>query len=236
MAPYLKPLSLSSLTLCALFLVACGSSGVNPITDEPDEPSAALLEIGNPDNEPVPPDSQPSSPDPSDLDLDLDAAPAPAPAQPSLPEPDNSLSCSASAIEFEATFLHLMNEARAVPRQCGSTTHDAAPSLKWNQQLYSAALSHSMDMTTNDFFDHTGSDNLNVQDRVDATGYAWQAVGENIAAGQRSAEEVVKGWIDSPGHCRNIMNPDYEDVAVTCVKDSSAKFTNYWTNVFGAEF
>lgn len=150
--------------------------------------------------------------------------------------PAHTLRCDASAQEFQSVFLQLINEARAQPRQCGNSSHEAAPAVRWNAQLHQAAQQHSIDMANRNFFSHTGSDNTRVAERVDATGYSWQRVGENIAAGQPTAEEALQGWLDSPGHCRNLMNPDFADIAVACVTGESTQFNTYWTNVFGAEF
>ena len=91
-------------------------------------------------------------------------------------------------------------------------------------------------MTQHNFFDHTGSDGSTISMRVDDTGYNWRAVGENIAAGQDTASQAVEGWLNSPGHCRNLMSPDFTDVAVACIEDDGADYTRYWTNVLAAPF
>ena len=127
--------------------------------------------------------------------------------------------------------LALINAARSEARLCGNTPYDAAEPVSWNAQLESAAAAHSTDMTTHNFFDHTGSDGGGIGQRVTASGYRWSRVGENIAAGQRSARAAIDGWIGSPGHCRNLMNPDYTEIALACVEDSGADYTRYWTNV-----
>jgi len=219
-----------------LLLTACGSGATSVIppadsTQQPAAPAPAL-----PDTDPTP-DPAPD-PDPA-------PAPTPDPAPAPAPEPtpvtaavsaDPSIDCTASAAEYQATFMKLLNDARAVARQCGNTSHDAVPPVTWSEQLTEAALKHSIDMTQNNFFSHTGSDNSSVADRVSATGYSWQTVGENIAAGQRSAQAAMDGWLESPGHCRNIMNPNYTEVGVTCVRNTGADYSNYWTNVFGRSF
>ena len=150
--------------------------------------------------------------------------------------PNEALSCSGTLAEFKVTFLNLLNEVRSEARRCGNTSHNPVASVRWNDNLHAAALRHSNDMSSNDFFSHTGSDSSTVAERVDAAGYPWQTVGENIAAGQRSAKEAMDGWLSSPGHCRNIMSPHYEEVGVTCVSRTRTEYTTYWTNVFGSEF
>ena len=89
-------------------------------------------------------------------------------------------------------------------------------------------------MATNNFFSHTGSDGLSVSNRVDATGYEWSTVGENIAAGQSTVTQVVQGWLNSEGHCRNIMNANFTELGAERVDSTSADFSTYWTQVFAA--
>ncbi len=98
-----------------------------------------------------------------------------------------------------------------------------------------AAERHSQDMATYNFFSHIGSDGLELKDRVDATGYAWSTIGENIAAGQRTVTEVMDGWLRSEGHCKNIMNDQFEQLGVSRVDNEAADFQRYWTQVFGTQ-
>jgi len=131
--------------------------------------------------------------------------------------------------------LQLINDARAVARSCGSDDYEATEPLSWNTTLAETALGHSTDMADNNFFSHTGSDGLNASARATEAGYFWRTVGENIAAGRSVAEATVQDWLDSPGHCRNIMNPAFREVAVACVEDSGADYRYYWTNMLGAQ-
>lgn len=146
-------------------------------------------------------------------------------------DPDEIVSCTAPAEHIELRTIRLINEARSQARSCGTQSFEATGPVSWNYQLVEAADAHSADMTQHNFFDHTGSDGSTVATRVEATGYEWSRVGENIAAGQQSAAEVVAGWLNSPGHCRNLMSPAFTEVAVTCAEDSGADYSTYWTNV-----
>lgn len=133
----------------------------------------------------------------------------------------------------EATMLALVNQARASARQCGSSFYPAAAPLAWNCDLRQAATRHSEDMAGNDFFDHTGSDGSTIRERVTDTGYAWSRIAENIAAGYRSEAAVVAAWLDSAGHCANIMGPAYVDMGSSLVETNQASYPTYWTQVFG---
>ena len=131
--------------------------------------------------------------------------------------------------------LAAVNAARAVPRSCGERDFGAAAPLVWDDALGSAALAHSRDMAANRHFAHQGSDGSEVAMRATRAGYSWKLIGENIAAGQPSAREAVAGWIDSPGHCANLMNPAFTGMGAGYAI-SRAKLPGfvYWTQVFGA--
>lgn len=141
------------------------------------------------------------------------------------------VACDAESAAIERRFLALVNIVRAEARHCGTEFFPAATPVGWDDRLEAAAERHSNDMATHNFFSHTGSDGSSVAMRVDAADYAWSAVGENIAAGQRNVREAVDGWVTSPGHCRNLMNPAFESVALTCSRDEASDYRDYWTNV-----
>ena len=75
----------------------------------------------------------------------------------------------------------------------------------YNETLAQLARAHSQDMIDRDFFEHENPDGDNIDARVSAAGIRWSRVAENIAAGQRTPEEVVEAWMNSPGHRANIL-------------------------------
>jgi uncharacterized protein YkwD len=129
--------------------------------------------------------------------------------------------------------LDAVNAARAVPRSCGEQAFGAAPPVAWNKALGAAALAHSRDMAARRHFGHEGSDGSMVASRTTRAGYNWRLVGENIAAGQTSAAEAVAGWLESPGHCANLMNPAFTEMGAG-YEISRARMPGfaYWTQVF----
>jgi uncharacterized protein YkwD len=129
--------------------------------------------------------------------------------------------------------LELVNEARAQPRTCGDQALPAAPPVSWNERLAAAALAHSRDMASRNYFSHTGPDGSRVGDRASREGYGWRRIGENIAAGQGSAEKVVAGWLSSPSHCANLMNRHYTEMGAAYALDKTSDTSIYWTQVFG---
>ncbi|HJR68496.1 MAG TPA: CAP domain-containing protein, partial [Gammaproteobacteria bacterium] len=66
------------------------------------------------------------------------------------------------------------------------------------------------------------------------TGYAWRGSGENVAAGQRTAEEVVEAWLDSPGHCATLMEPKFTETGIAFALAPGKNPDVYWTQVFAA--
>jgi uncharacterized protein YkwD len=129
--------------------------------------------------------------------------------------------------------LALVNEARAKPRRCGKEQFKSAAPVTLNERLLGAATAHAKDMAKRGVVSHEGADGSSPGDRATRAGYAWKSVGENVAAGQLSAEEVVAGWLSSPGHCVNIMDADYTQMAVAYVVNSKQEMGIYWAQVFG---
>lgn len=76
-----------------------------------------------------------------------------------------------------------------------------------DRRLRAAAFRHAADMGLRGFFDHRGSDGTHHGHRIAAQGFRACLAAENIAWGQRSARDVVRGWMGSPGHRRNILHP-----------------------------
>jgi uncharacterized protein YkwD len=152
-------------------------------------------------------------------------------AQPAPPSPVSQLPDLEDAGQ---AILKAVNTARATGRTCGAQEFPAAPPVAWNGALRDAALVHSADMASQRYFSHQGKDGRVVADRALQAGYRWRRIGENIAAGQESPDEVVAGWLSSPGHCANIMDGRFTEMgaayAVNRARDTPRV---YWTQVFG---
>ncbi|WP_405676526.1 CAP domain-containing protein [Streptomyces sp. NBC_01511] len=103
--------------------------------------------------------------------------------------------------------------------------------LAGDPRLTTAAQAHSDDMVTRGFYAHTSPDGRQPWDRAAAAGCAHRGIGENIACGQRSAAEVVRGWMDSPGHRANILKPDFTHIGIGF--RGGGETGTYWTQLFG---
>lgn len=128
--------------------------------------------------------------------------------------------------------LRAANAARASARSCGGRMFPAAPPMKWNAALSQAAFDHSRDMAQEDNLTHQGSDGSTIGQRLTRAGYQWGLAGENIQAGVGSPEEAVAGWVASPGHCVNLMNPTFTEMGGAYAIDRERRGGNiYWTQV-----
>jgi uncharacterized protein YkwD len=146
----------------------------------------------------------------------------------------SAASCQSSDTSFQAEVLLRVNALRAVGVVCGTAVYPAAPALNWNDLLRQAASGHSSEMARNNYFSHDGLDGKSFAQRLIDAGYNYSAAAENIAAGDLTVEQVVSHWLNSPGHCVNMMNPTYRDVGVACASSSSASYGNYWTMDLGS--
>ena len=137
--------------------------------------------------------------------------------------------------ERDIAMLDSVNATRIVARTCGDDFQEAVGKLRWHCDLRTSSIAHSEDMRDNNFFDHGGSDGSRPSKRVERAGYSWRSVGENIAAGYFSVESVMQAWIDSPGHCRNLMSPLFEEFGFGYVEgNANSAYPNYWTQNFAS--
>jgi uncharacterized protein YkwD len=199
-----------TLVLLALMVQACGGGGGD---DAPSSDATA------PAASPVSPAPPPST-----------SPPPPAAAAPGGSGPD--ITCGLA--NFEADALRIVNAYRAAGAVCGSRGSFApAAALAVNSRLTSAAFGHSSDMAARNYFSHTSQDGRSMVDRINASGYQWSTVGENIAAGYDSMQEVVTGWMGSDGHCANLMNPRFTEFGLACARNAGSTYRIYWTQNLG---
>lgn len=109
----------------------------------------------------------------------------------------------------QQTLLDLHNEARSEGRYCGDKYMEAVGPLRWSDELAEAAQIHATDAADNMIRGHTGSDGSTVRDRVARVAPIFSQVGENIAYFSRDLSRAMEGWLNSPGHCENLMRPGF---------------------------
>lgn len=144
-----------------------------------------------------------------------------APALAGCPVPGGS---SATAPEWATDMLSHVNGQRAAL--------GLAP-LGWCATLAGAAQGHSVDQASRSQMSHAGSDGSDIASRANRAGYGgWTALGENVAYGYDSVAGVMGGWMGSPNHRDNVLNPWYTHVGFGLAV--AANGTPFWTQDFGA--
>ena len=128
--------------------------------------------------------------------------------------------------------LALTNEARSKSRRCGDRQYAASPPVALSTTLGSVAAAHARDMARRGVMSHAGSDGSTPAERVTRAGYVWRTVAENVAAGDRSADAVLRTWLESPGHCANLMNPDVREMGIAYAFEAASPKGTYWAQVF----
>ena len=138
------------------------------------------------------------------------------PVTPSEPETP-----SQNAASYEQQVLDLVNEQRA--------SYGLAP-LSYSKELEAVAYAHSKDMAQNNYFIHTNLSGQSPFDRMRSAGISYRSAAENIAAGQKTPQEVVNAWMNSEGHRANILNSSVTKMGVGIY--SGGSYGTYWTQLF----
>ncbi|MFI5829229.1 CAP domain-containing protein [Streptomyces sp. NPDC051578] len=121
----------------------------------------------------------------------------------------------------DSAVLALVNNERAAAG-CGPLATDSA--------LTAAARAYSDTMARSGVMSHTGPDGSTMTSRVEAAGYGWSRLGENIARGQADADAVMNSWMNSPGHRANILNCAFTEIGIGVHKGDGGP---WWTQDFG---
>ncbi len=118
-------------------------------------------------------------------------------------------------------------EARVVELTNAERRKNGLRDLQVDNSLANAAQAKSNDMLSKNYFSHTSPTYGSPFDMMRSFGISYSYAGENIAKGQRSADEVVKAWMNSPGHRANILNGNFTHIGI-----GHTSSQNYWTQMF----
>lgn len=102
--------------------------------------------------------------------------------------------------------------------------------LKLNWELSRVARYKSQDMIDKNYFSHTSPTYGSPFTMMKNFGISYRAAGENIAAGQKTPQEVMNAWMNSEGHRKNILSSQYTEIGVGYAKGGS--YGHYWTQMF----
>lgn len=157
----------------------------------------------------------------------LDTPRKSSPAAPSERAPKGALADR----DYTATVLNPEAAREAINRYRKSK---GLKPLKLDAELTTAARAHAKDLAKWDRISHYGSDGSNPWDRVKRAGYNAKLAAENVGTGQASFEEVMKGWQDSPGHNKNLLQAEAHHMGIALVQDPKTEFKTFWTLVIGS--
>lgn len=247
--------------LLGLLLAGCASE-LEVTTEYLDEPAPEPLSPGAvvgpaaPDETPeeaaeleTVPDAQeaPLAPPGASAGPGVGAPGAEGPGQPlplaSVEQVPSSEHCAAVAdwdplwVQFEEEVLLLVNDARSQPANCGEEgVFSAVGPLVMDPILRCSARLHSLDMFERRFFNHENPDGKDPFQRMGAAGFRGGSAAENIAVGQTSPAQVMQSWMDSDGHCSNVMRRSYTMLGVGYHPGLGKRglSSNFWTQNFGA--
>ena len=198
--------------------------------EKPEQPKPAPAPEQPKEEKPAPAPEQPKEEKPApekpaeqkpEAEKPAAPAPAPTPQQPSQPsaEPNEQAPQQTAGLSaVEQKVLDLTNAERAKA---------GLKPLAADSKLMDAARAKSADMRKNNYFSHTSPTYGSPFDQMKAAGISYKKAAENIAMGQRTPEEVVKGWMESPGHRQNILTPEFTHIGIGY--DSNG---HYWTQMF----
>ncbi|WP_374121058.1 CAP domain-containing protein [Neobacillus sp. PS2-9] len=164
--------------------------------------------------------------------------PAPIPAPAPAPTPEQTTQASTTPVQqepaqaettttSESTYSLSAYEQKVVDLTNQERAKNGLSALKVDVSLSKMARDKSQDMSTNHYFSHTSPTYGSPFDMMKKYGITYRYAGENIAMGQRTPEEVVTAWMNSEGHRKNILSPNFTYIGVGYVADG-----NYWTQEF----
>lgn len=143
--------------------------------------------------------------------------------QPEIQKPEtNAPQTDGTVNSFANEVLTLVNAERA---------KNGLKALTLDTGLNSVAQKHSEDMAKNNYFSHTSLSGKSPFDRIKGAGISYKTAGENIAAGQTTAAQVVNSWMNSEGHRKNILNASFTKMGLGFAKANSG-YKTYWTQLF----
>ncbi|MDQ5922992.1 MAG: hypothetical protein QG598_49 [Bacillota bacterium] len=211
------------MTTKSVYIYVNGVKYKLPLTPScPNVPSKPESTPNNPSTTPQQkPESTPSTPSttPQQKPESTPSTPSTTPQQKPESTPEQKPSTDFSS--YQQQVLDLVNAER---------TKRGISALTLDSNLSSVATKKSQDMVNKNYFDHTSPTYGSPFDMMKQFGISYRTAGENIAKGQKTPQEVVTAWMNSEGHRKNILNPNFTNLGVGIAKDS--KGTTYWTQMF----
>lgn len=174
--------------------------------------------------QPKPEQPKPEQPKPEQPDTNYQPKPQPVPTpqpKPEQPKPetDNQAPANNTGLSaFQNKVAQLVNQERA---------KEGLQPLVVKMDLTNVAQVKAEDMATNKYFSHTSPTHGSPFDMMKKFGINYSYAGENIAMGYTTPESVMEGWMNSPGHKKNILNPNFKEIGIGYTANG-----NYWVQMF----
>ncbi len=150
------------------------------------------------------------------------------------PPPPSDPSWPTANAALEDAVVARVNQIRATGAVCGSKVMPPAPPIAVNDMFRAAARGHAKDMATRNYFDHSSPEGKGPADRIRAAGWLNPGTtGENIAAGNPTADGTVNQWLKSQGHCENMLDKQFKMIGVGYFENAGAKYQHYWVQTLG---
>lgn len=145
-----------------------------------------------------------------------------------VPQGDYFTRATRGLRDLERIRAEMLARVNAERRRAGVSPLGSDP------QLDKAAQRHAEDMLARSYFEHRSPEGKSVRERARAAGYEWRTIGENMAEGQLSVDEVMDTWMKSPGHRRNILSPDFRELGIgLALGRSKGSYRVLWAQAFG---
>ena len=144
--------------------------------------------------------------------------------------------CTVTMAPSGATAPNQLNQSSILAAINGVRARNGKPPLKYNARLEAAARSQANLMAQKDTLSH----NLGVtlRQRVSSAGYDG-AVGENVAGGQRTIEQAIEGWLNSPAHRNTLLSTRFTEfglAAASVAPGRKSRYGTYWAFIAGGSF
>ncbi len=157
--------------------------------------------------------------------------PGPSGPVPEVPYCEGTKGWDAEWAQMEQEILDIVNMERSRGANCGGQMMPPVGPLTMDPELQCAARMHSLDMAMRGFFSHNSPDGEGPGYRMEQAGYQGQTWGENIAAGSPDAQGTMDQWMNSPGHCTNLMSGSFAHIGVGY--SPGGDYGHLWTQTFG---
>jgi hypothetical protein len=102
-------------------------------------------------------------------------------------------------------------------------TAQGLPALQWDNALFKAARYHALLMLNLNRLEHQLPNEASLEGRLAEAGARFAAIAENIAVGP-NPRVIHSGWMESPGHRKNILDPRLTSVGIAAVRGPGGLF------------